>query len=90
MSAAVRRLALLLPVVAVLTGCGTKIEGDSVEKELMDSYGTRGYPGLRFECPDPDNEVGKRFVCEMSGLEGYTRVEVEVRGNESVQVVREF
>ena len=90
MSAAVRRLALLLPLAAVLAACGTKVDGDSVEKELMESYGKRGYPGLRFECPDPDTEVGRRFVCEMSGLEGYARVEVEVRENESVQVVREF
>jgi hypothetical protein len=88
--AAVRRFALLLPAAILLAGCGTKVDGDSIEKELMKSYGTRGYPGLRFECPDPKNEVGERFVCEMSGLEGYSRVEVEVRGNESVQVVREY
>ena len=85
-----RRLPLLLPAVAVLAGCGTKIDGASIEKELMDSYGMRGYPELRFACPDPENEVGARFECEMSGLEGYTRVEVEVRRNESVQVVREY
>ena len=85
-----RRLVLLLPLAVVVAGCGTKVDGASVEKELTESYGKRGYPGLRFECPDPDNEVGKRFVCEMSGLEGYGRVEVEVRDNESVQVVREY
>jgi hypothetical protein len=85
-----RRLVVLLPVAALLAGCGTRVDGDSIEKELMKSYGTRGYPELRFECPDPKNEVGERFVCEMSGLEGYSRVEVEVRRNESVQVVREF
>lgn len=84
------RLLLLAPVVLALTGCGTKVDGDSIEKELMKSYGTRGYPGLRFDCPDPKNEVGERFVCEMSGLEGYTRVEVEVGRNESVEVVREY
>lgn len=85
-----RRLAPLLALAALAAGCGTKIDGASVEKELEESYGTRGYPGLRFTCPDPDNEVGTRFVCEMSGLEGYSRVEVEVRRSESVQVIREF
>lgn len=85
------RLAVLLPLAAAaLIGCGTKVDGASIEKELADSYGMRGYPGLRFSCPDPDNEVGKRFVCQMSGLDGYSRVEVEVRASESVRVVREF
>jgi hypothetical protein len=86
----VPRLLLLAPVALLLAACGTEVDGDSIEKELMQSYGTRGYPGLRFECPNPKNEVGERFVCEMSGLEGYSRVEVEVRRNESVQVVREY
>lgn len=85
-----RPVVLLALAAVVLAGCGTKIDGASIEKELMDSYGNRGYPGLRFECPDPGNEVGERFECTVTGLEGYSRVEVEVRRNESVQVVREF
>jgi hypothetical protein len=85
-----RRAVLVALAATALAGCGTKIDGASIEKELMDSYGNRGYPGLRFECPDPSNEVGERFECVVTGLEGYSRVEVEVRRNESVQVVREF
>lgn len=85
-----RPAVLLLLAAVALAGCGTKVDGASIERELADSYGERGYPGLRFSCPDPDNEVGKRFVCEMTGLDGVSRVEVEVRASESVRVVREF
>lgn len=85
-----RRLVPCALLAVLVAGCGSKIDGDSVEKELLSSYGDRGYPGLAFECPDPDNEVGERFECEMRGLKGYTRVVVEVGARESIAVIREL
>lgn len=73
-----------------LAGCGTEIDGNSIERELTDAYGKRGYPKLRFDCPNPENEVGKRFTCKVRGLDGYTNVEVEVRENEALELVREY
>jgi hypothetical protein len=66
----------------LLAGCGTKIDGASIERELARAEGDG-----RFSCPDPDNEVGRRFTCTVTGLEGVTRIEVEVRPREGIRIV---
>ena len=66
----------------LVAGCGTRIDGASIERELE-----RDQRGGRFSCPDPENEVGVRFTCSVRGVEGITRVEVEVRPREGIRIV---
>lgn len=78
-----------LLVAAALTGCGgTKLSGDSIEKLIVEDLGNRGYAGLEVSCPDVDNEVGKKFTCDVKGSDEFTKIEGSVANDDQVNLDR--
>jgi hypothetical protein len=73
----------------LLAGCGgTQLDGASIEKLLVTELGNRGYAHARVACPDVDNEVGRAFTCEVTGVSAVTKVEGSVARNDEINVVR--
>lgn len=83
-----RSLAPVVPgalAALVLASCGgTKLSGDSIEKLLVQDL-ARGYPDVKIECPDVDNEVGNAFTCAVSGTDGLATITGSVARDDRVR-----
>lgn len=78
-------------VVAALTGCGgSKLSHASIEKLIVVELGTRGYPGVAVKCSDVDNEVGKKFTCDVTGAKGFTKIDGSVAKNDQINLDRVY
>lgn len=60
----IRRLALAIPCVLLLTGCGAKIDTDAVEDDIEAGILDQTNAHVTADCPDDiDLEVGGEFHC---------------------------
>lgn len=76
-----------LLAVGALAGCGgEKLSGDSIEKLIVEDLGTRGYADVTVSCPDVDNEVGKKFSCDVENGPGFTKIEGSVAEGDKVNL----
>jgi hypothetical protein len=85
------RAAASLAVVAALgtVGCGTaKLRGDSMEPLIEHELAQRGHKGAQVACEDVDDEVGTKYSCGLSGVEGRSRVEGTVLSGDRVSIDR--
>lgn len=77
-----------IAALVALSGCGgSKLSGSSIEKLIVQDLGNRGYPNAKINCRDVDNEVGKTFTCDVSGVKQYTKFEGKVAENDGIQPV---
>lgn len=87
MSTGILSLAAGLAVAVLLTGCGgTMLSGDSLEDTFLDAT-LKGHPDARIECPDVDNEPGRRFTCDVTGVPGKTKLNGRVTRGDGVALV---
>ena len=69
-------------------GCGAKLRGDSLEPLIVRELSQRGHHGAKVSCDDVDNEVGHRYSCALSGVEGRSRVEGTVLRGDRISIDR--
>jgi hypothetical protein len=75
-------------LLAALTGCGgARVSGSSIGKLIEQDLATRGHPNARIDCPDVDDEVGRRFSCVVAGVPRVTRFEGRVVRHEGIRPV---
>lgn len=81
--------AALTAAAIFLAACGgQKLSGDSIEKLIVEDLGTRGYADVSVTCPDVDNEVGKKFTCDVANGPGFTKIEGSVAEGDKVNLDR--
>ena len=85
-----QRAAASLVVAAAVgaTGCGAKLRGDSMEPLIERELVQRGHKGAKAACADVDDEVGHKYSCELSGVDGRTRVEGTVLNGDRISIDR--
>ena len=85
-----QRAAASLVVAAAVgaTGCGAKLRGDSMESLIERQLAQRGHKGAKVTCEDVDDEVGRKYACVVSGVDGRTRVEGTVLNGDRISIDR--
>jgi hypothetical protein len=80
---------LALAGALAVAGCGAnKLSGSSIEKLIVKDLGPRGYAGLSVSCDDVDDEVGRKFTCDVSGVKGRTKVDGTVLKGDRISIDR--
>jgi hypothetical protein len=80
-----------LAFAALLAGCGgSKLSGDSIEKLIAGDLGNRGYTSVKVNCDDVDNEVGKKFTCDVTGAPGFTKIDGSVAKGDQINIDRVY
>jgi hypothetical protein len=78
-----------LALAATFAGCGgSKLSGSSIEKLIAQDLGNRGYSSVKVQCDDVDNEVGKKFTCDVEGGPGFTKIDGSVAKGDQINIDR--
>jgi hypothetical protein len=90
-----RRIAPLVAAIAVLAGCGDKLDSGSIEQDARDAYKSAGVTVKDVDCPD-SGKTGDTINCEVTFDDGtkvklpYHVAEDAVEAtDETVQVINE-